>query len=75
MSIQDEARMDEAIDLTSEHDRPDLLSQFPQLTMLHDQERAELAFSILVRAPPLEWFTRADIPVYIANQVCLRCES
>lgn len=48
MHFSDEARMDEAIDLTSEHDRPDILSQFPHLNLLNNQDRADLAFALLV---------------------------
>lgn len=59
MSLNDEGRlhMDEAIDLTSEHDRMDVMGQFPQLSLLNNQDRADLAFSLLVSLQDLHTST------------------
>lgn len=57
MADHDEGRMDEAIDLTSD-ERPEFMSLYPQLAGLSNQDRAELAFQILVR------FKKGESPDY-----------
>lgn len=72
MNYSDEARMDEAIDLTSEHDRPEIFGQFPELALLNCQDRAELAFSLLVSVSDTVMVVPTHSIVIRSNQVCLR---
>ena len=70
MSNADEYRVDEAIDLSSEHDHQDILSRFSALSVLRDQEKADLAHSLLVRC--LVNMLTTEIPPY---QIRLRCRT